>query len=436
MPRTNVRLVASAFLGLAIGCGSSNDHAPPASTEDSGTADASSDVAQNDGAEHDTTIDGGVDTAPFTPTAHRSWPQLPPNARRVLAAPRLVTIVASNDDSPTELAAFADALVASDWWKTVATEYGIGAFSSSVHVTGPALTTSTTTAGLASYVASSGAPAADGATIYLLFLPKGVTSTDASFVSFHNSYPDRTSSIGDVLAIVGRETPATGETQIDSLTKVASHEVIESASDPTGTGWRLPRATATPWTASVWGAMQVGAVENGDLCEGTRVREPDTATGWLYQRVWSNVAAATGGDPCVPLRTDAFYDVTIADDWYSGAAGATVSIPLTGWSSASTSDWLLNARVTNSTTALKGLTLGAGFTFTTTLGNGTTGKCYARQACNDAVTGSIDVTIPAGAVSGDFAVFSVHSFREDPATCNQPPTDDLWHPWLVGVYVP
>jgi hypothetical protein len=354
----------------------------------------------------------------------------------VIASTRLVTIVAANDDAAADLAAFSDALIASDWWKAVGAEYGVGAASGSVHVSGPALSASTTTANLAGYVASSGAPAADGSTIYLLYLPKGVTSTDGSFISFHTPYPDRTTSKGDVLAIVGRETPATGETQLDQLTKVASHEVIEAASDPTGAGWRLPKATATPWTASVWDAMQSGAVENGDLCEGTRVREPDVATGWLYQRVWSNVAAAGGGDPCVPLRTDAFYDVTIEKDWYSGAAGTTLSIPLTGWSSASTTDWLLNARVTNATTSMKGLTLGAGFTFTTTLGNGTTGKCYARQACNDGVTGTMEVTIPSTATSGDFVVFSVHSFREDPATCNQPPSDDLFHQWLVGVYVP
>src|SRR5437588_448323 len=84
--------------------------------------------------------------------------------------------------------------------------------------------------------------AADGSTLYLLYLPAGITTTGANFTSFHQSYPDKTTTKGDGFAIVGRETPLPGETQLDQLTKVASHEIIEAATNPTGSGFRLAKA--------------------------------------------------------------------------------------------------------------------------------------------------------------------------------------------------
>ena len=42
----------------------------------------------------------------------------------------------------------------------------------------------------------------------------------------------------------------------------------------------------------------------------------------------------------------------------------------------------------------------------------------------------------AGAASGDYAVVLVESFRVNPATCFPVPTDDQFHMWLVGGYVP
>jgi hypothetical protein len=48
----------------------------------------------------------------------------------------------------------------------------------------------------------------------------------------------------------------------------------------------------------------------------------------------------------------------------------------------------------------------------------------------------VTVSVPADAQPGDFAVLSIHSFRETPATCLQPIDVDLRHFWPVGVYVP
>jgi hypothetical protein len=79
---------------------------------------------------------------------------------------------------------------------------------------------------------------------------------------------------------------------------------------------------------------------------------------------------------------------------------------------------------------------GAGLAISTTLGNGTSPPCYARQAMNNGASGSLAVTAPASAASGDWAVLVLYSFREDPSTCWPPADDDRVHMWAVGVHVP
>jgi len=37
---------------------------------------------------------------------------------------------------------------------------------------------------------------------------------------------------------------------------------------------------------------------------------------------------------------------------------------------------------------------------------------------------------------GAYAVLEVHSFRVDSSTCDYPLTEDRYHFWPVGVYVP
>jgi hypothetical protein len=59
-----------------------------------------------------------------------------------------------------------------------------------------------------------------------------------------------------------------------------------------------------------------------------------------------------------------------------------------------------------------------------------------REGLNDGTSATLLVTMPASAQSGDYLVLSLHSFREDPATCYPPVTEDEYHFWPVGLYVP
>jgi hypothetical protein len=54
---------------------------------------------------------------------------------------------------------------------------------------------------------------------------------------------------------------------------------------------------------------------------------------------------------------------------------------------------------------------------------------------NNGATGALEVTAPAAAKKGDFAVIWLRNFREEPSTCNPAPDSDWTHFWPVGVYV-
>jgi hypothetical protein len=134
-------------------------------------------------------------------------------------------------------------------------------------------------------------------------------------------------------------------------------------------------------------------------------------------------------------------NVSVPQDWYAITPGQSVPIPFTGWSTAPAEDWLISIAQSNSTGAFKTspIAFDAGASVTTSLGSGTKPPCFDRQAMNNGQSGTLTVTAPASAASGDFTVLEIRSFRESPAAdaaCNQRPEDDLGHLWLVGVYVP
>jgi hypothetical protein len=80
---------------------------------------------------------------------------------------------------------------------------------------------------------------------------------------------------------------------------------------------------------------------------------------------------------------------------------------------------------------------GGGFFISSALGVGQSGSCGSFPTTNNREASTFNVRVPVAAHSGDYAVFSIHSFLEDPGNaCGAPLDDDLDHQWLVGVYVP
>jgi hypothetical protein len=373
--------------------------------------------------------------APDLTPARRGFPLLQPNTGVVLKPMTLVTVVAQNDSLASALFGFSDRLVESEWWKAAAQPFGLGA-ATSVHATGPAITTNPTQDQMIAYLQAAiaaAAPAPDGHTCYLLYLPDGIQiSGPLPYNAYHAPFPSPATTIGDGWAVVSRGKPyGGGETQLGELTRTSSHEVLEAASDPTWQSWQLDAAPAKPWIGSVWSVYQIpGPIESGDLCEGSRLVE---ANGDEYQRIYSNDAARAGGDPCVPPSTETYYNVTTDQDWYSVGAGQSTSVSFTGWSAASTPDWFTIAIVVQATGGWSSLA-GQRLAIASPLGQ-ELAPC-SGEGLNDGIAATVAVQAPAVVKSGDFAVVQIESFRTDPATCYPRPSGDQFHFWLFGVYAP
>jgi hypothetical protein len=345
----------------------------------------------------------------------------------LLSPLRLVVIAAANDSLRDSLFAFAKALPNSQWWPTVATPYGVSPTVTAFTVAGPPIAAGTqmTMADIDAYVQAaaidSAGYAADGRTAFAIFLPAGVSCTAPYCAPPSGAFHVAFGQFNGLAVLVRFQ----GET-LQTMTVAASHEIIESATDPVGTGWVLKSATP-PWTGSPW-AIWLGASsqEAADLCEGTRYLDG----GFYYQRVFSNQAAALGGDPCIPAIPTPYFNVT-TKGWYSTTTGD-VSVPMTAWSVGPVADWVIAVgAITESSSSLPSPTFSTSCP-DTVLANG-----IRYCGVNNGKTATLHVQLPASAPRSSYFSFTVSSFRIDAnGRLLTGPGEDASHQWTFGVYVP
>jgi hypothetical protein len=373
----------------------------------------------------------GDDGGSVYPAPHPAvYPQIP-SFGTTMSAPTLVSILAANDALATQLADFGDAVFGSAFWDVVSQEYHV-APGTSVHLSGPAITSNMKLTDMQSYVAqavsASGMSFPSGETIYLLYLPDGSSFVDDQTgtvndqcqlsAGAHSAY----GASGDALAWVQRCPPSYFglASQQDAMTALASHEIAESATDPTGDGYVF-RAAKPVWSGSVYPAWNGSSwFENGDLCESNQVR----IGAFAYQQIWSNSAAAAGDrDPCAPAMPSPYYATTPAHDWYSVPANGSTTITLTSWSTGPVPDWIVGypAPVTSG-----GFTFVVSTTTTETL-NGTT-----YYTTNNGRSVTLKVTAK-GAQSGSWGTLEVLSHQRPFGTWS---VGDRVSGSYVGVYVP
>jgi hypothetical protein len=363
-------------------------------------------------------------------SSNHRLPQLRDHGGVKLTSPRIVTIIATNDALSADLFGFSERLPTSQWWRTMQQAYGLGA-ATSVNVVGPAISGRLTNDQMIAYIQNVIAAAGltrDGRTFYMLYLPDGSGNAGPfPFEAYHSTFPDGGSDAWGVITRVF--VYGGGETQLQAMTRVASHEIIEAVTDPQFTGWLLDPPGAPISSASPWQVEQPGEIENADLCEGARWFEGSDE----YQRVWSNTAAATGGDPCVPARAGVNLG-TLADvDWHPITASSRIDVPVTGWAPAATGNWLVMGFVFNATGNFAPM-VGQNIFMSSPLGKDHA-PCFGA-GMNRGVVATLPVTAPANVVSGDYAVIQIQSFRVDPATCFPDPHGDQYQMSLTGVFVP
>ena len=304
-----------AACSLAVGCGSSKSGG---SDNSAGPPDGSSDEAGDDAGED-------ADAAPI---AYPAFPpaigQLVTHKGGVLAKPKIVTVTWASDTNGATLQSFDDTLVTSPYWTATTSEYGVGPGTSnaSTHVVVQTPPTSpwadTDIDGWIAQMAttaSSGWPANDTETLYVVYVPPDVEvdSGGANACNYYGGYHTQTSDSTGLETIDYALIPescyqVSGVPVLENATESASHELVEGVTDPDGyNGWVSFGANDLAW--SLWNDDQW---EVADACEsytdGYYLGTGDLPY-WL-SRTWSNVSGKAGHDPCVPAPSGPYNSVT------------------------------------------------------------------------------------------------------------------------------
>ncbi len=374
-------------------------------------------------------VDAAADVAKdvaFVPAAHTLL-QIPDNGGPVLAHPKLVTVTYADDPQRAFVEQLGAYLVTSPWLATVGAEYGVGlGTSANVELPGPApaaiddaeiqaLVEALVRAGTApdsdaSVTARELPPETDGGigdagpdawdgggdggppvqmpeVVYMMFFPATTALTvggslicDVSGGGYH--FQTSLASGGQAFAYgVITECPMS---QTSDLVQSVSHELIEAATDPSQADLAYAITNLLdPW--SYFGG------EVGDLCS---LLSPQWSEGGFsgIQRVYSDKAAAAGGDPCLPEPGPYYGTTVIPSTARLVAPGSSVTYDITGWSNAPVASWYLASE----------LYISSPSTFQPTF-------TVDAMQLNNGGHATMTVAVPAGSPSGSYALGLVYS---------------------------
>lgn len=199
------------------------------------------------------------------------------------------------------LAGFYEAALTSSYmniltqYNTSGTSIGKGSFASTVTITPSSsrnkstITDANVQAEIAAQISAGKLPAPDANTIYMVNFPKGKKITmggssscaGGGFCAYHNTFKSGSSEIfygvlPDMEAGSGCDSGCGSGSAFGNQTSVASHELIETITDPE-IGLATDIAAPIAWYNETYG-------EIGDICNG----EEGSITGYTVQKEWSN----------------------------------------------------------------------------------------------------------------------------------------------------
>jgi hypothetical protein len=296
---------------ILVGCGSSSGGVTPKT--DAGAAEAKSPMPEAGG--RDTATDA-PDVAGY-PAPHPAMPQVKNLGGPVMKSPKFVIITFAGDGLATDIDDFADKVAASKtYWSGTTAEYGVGPVASVLHISlnempAAMLQDSDVQTWLKSELVGPDAgsleggapwPQPDGETIYMVYYPENVSITTSGgtscseFYGYHDDF-SLSGTTYVTYSVVARCPPFPMTSAIDSITSIASHELIEAATDPLvadDPAWAEPDQDHLAWEIPAGGEL-------GDMCAGFgNVFYKPSDVPYLVQRTWSNKAAAASQDPCEP----------------------------------------------------------------------------------------------------------------------------------------
>jgi hypothetical protein len=278
------------------------------------------------------------DAPSSTSAAHPALPQVPNNGGPILAHPALVTITFAGYPYQADIQAFDAWLVTSSWLEAVGAEYGVGTGTNANVVLTDATPAVASTGDIETFltqkVMSGALPQPQAGTLYVIYYPPTTVPSGMGCSGAWWGHSTVASPVKFAYAAIPACPPpaAEGWSQIESIEQDASHEIIESATDPE---YFLAPAYAITDPENPW--HYVGS-EVGDLCVAQIVQDGS----FFAQRVWSNQAAASGTNPCVPAPAgDEMFDVSPASGTpITLAAGASQTVAVSGWSSSPGTSWV------------------------------------------------------------------------------------------------
>jgi len=243
------------------------------------------------------TVDNGAPSDVF-PAPHSAPRRLEKLSGPVLAHPVIIPVFFGDDADRAKTEALLQQLPGSAYWKQLA-EYGVGdvTIGASVVIADVAPATysleSIDTKVSALWTrATNPAPTPDGTQIYAVFFPTQTTLQQADgslFCDAGGAYHD-SQSTSFAYAITPHCSPS-----FDEFALSATHELIEASTDP--------YPLVTPAWAGADPAHVADRGEVGDLCDyGGKIGGGGGISmfGTTVERVFSNVRAAAGHDPCIP----------------------------------------------------------------------------------------------------------------------------------------
>jgi hypothetical protein len=269
----------------------------------------------------DVTFD--VTEEPFTPAPAAPLPLMPMNGAGLISKVNLVTVTFSDSADDPEVNAIGEDLVTSEWYLTIAKDYGLSAGTHQhVRLPLPSPDLVYDAADVLRVVAAGHLPShGDGQDLYMFFFTPHTAylASQAEAGGWHSTVMAGTLRVP--YAIIKPSCSGSAGAAF-----VAAHELIEAATD-SGNGDRFDFSQS----------------EVGDLCDG---RYTSTA-GYVLPTIWSNVAAAAGADPCIPASGAPFFDVGVAPGGPQVIApGSSLTLTVTGWSTAPVGDWRVGGATT------------------------------------------------------------------------------------------
>ena len=369
------------------------------------------------GAETNGEVDasGGADAGPPFAATHAPLPQVPDQGGPILAAPHLITIDFSGFTLDSNVSAFGDFVVTSSWLTTTGAEYGVGA-GTHTHVSlTDAAPASLAVADVENYLSQKitdgtlpgGVQSQPTNDLYMIFYPPSTSITDLGNAALCAANPAGSWQVGPVdhdgtsagprfaYAII-TTCPGEGTLGVDWT---AAEVLMSAATDPyrlSNPAYILPATSPWfPWDDQV-----------GYMCD---YMPPVVESGYSLPPVWSNANVRAGTWPCAPVQTGTYFNVSVSPDvTQTIAAGAAITVPVTGWSTASMPAWTVTA-----TAACDG------FTPTATLASG-------ASTMNNGGATELTITVPAGTPSGSLGVVRLHSSRNG---------GDWLSEWVVPIQV-